>query len=880
MASNPENVRLTVLMKLQEALDEEAILEEQMLALMHRFSDRFMDRRVEINNLMVLHDHPLIDYGKYDLRCMTGADMEKCVELKGIRDELTRLLMNIMSFNSCGLGANKCNTIAKLCIKHKVSFLGIQETHATKLDPFKIKRTWGNSQFDFVESLASGRSGGLVSIWDPNVFSKVNDFRFENLLIVEERFGSVFNHASANVFNQFIRDAHLWDIPLGAHLFTRFNKHGDKLSKLDRFLTSDSFAPFFQKFSSHVLDCLISDHRPILLSHASKDFGPTPFKFYNSWLLDKSLHLTIADFWDNFSPINQANPIVSFKNKMKALKVVIKEWNLKRKDSLTREKEELSKKIMDFDANISSRSSNFIIDSQRALWIDRLRDIELKENTDASQKAKIRWDIEADENSNFFHAMVNQKRRSPFYKSITSDQNIYLASPFSESERKLFGTVEFWNVVKSDVLAFVRHFFRHSDFCPISLIGAQYKIIAKVLAKRLARVIDTVISMEQSAFIKQRQILDGPLMVNEVIQWCKRKKSKLMVFKVDFEKAFDTISWDFLFQVLNFMGFNETWIRWISGCLHSAAASILINGSPTCEFNIHRGLRQGDPLSAFLFIIAMEGLHVAIEDAMSAGLYNGFRINTLNLSHLFLQMTPYSLESGRILILKAWSQFLVVFTKSLVSRLTSTNPTFLVSGGALTMVFLRDFGLILGWNNGWHLYWSRNISSGTNANLLNNLLSYIQNMALNDSEDVWVWSSGNSAFSVKDARGKIDDGFLPDDGFETSRRGIEVASITCPTCDNGIDTSYHTMWVCSLATTVWNRVFIWLDLSPPDFSSLRGLFSWLDDLHISSSKKDIIEVVCDVVLWSLWNFRNDMIFGDTHLSRSTLFDKIVDFSFR
>ncbi|GKC08099.1 hypothetical protein Tco_0999709, partial [Tanacetum coccineum] len=62
MASNPEQVRLTVLTKLQEALDEEAILEEQILALMHCFADRFTDRRVEINNLMVLHDHPLIDY--------------------------------------------------------------------------------------------------------------------------------------------------------------------------------------------------------------------------------------------------------------------------------------------------------------------------------------------------------------------------------------------------------------------------------------------------------------------------------------------------------------------------------------------------------------------------------------------------------------------------------------------------------------------------------------------------------------------------------------------------------------------------------------------------------------------------------------------------
>ncbi|GJR92847.1 transposase, MuDR, MULE transposase domain protein [Tanacetum coccineum] len=85
-----ENVRLNVLMKLQEALDEEAILEEQILSLMHRFADRFTDRRVEINNLMVLHDHQLIDYGKYALGCMTGADMKKCVYLKSVRDELLR----------------------------------------------------------------------------------------------------------------------------------------------------------------------------------------------------------------------------------------------------------------------------------------------------------------------------------------------------------------------------------------------------------------------------------------------------------------------------------------------------------------------------------------------------------------------------------------------------------------------------------------------------------------------------------------------------------------------------------------------------------------------------------------------------------------------
>ncbi|GKC55736.1 hypothetical protein Tco_1083334 [Tanacetum coccineum] len=89
MASNPENVRLTVLMKLQEALDEEAILEEQMLALMHRFADRFTNRP-KINRLMTLDDHPLIEYGRYALGCMTGADMKKVAYLKSVRDELLR----------------------------------------------------------------------------------------------------------------------------------------------------------------------------------------------------------------------------------------------------------------------------------------------------------------------------------------------------------------------------------------------------------------------------------------------------------------------------------------------------------------------------------------------------------------------------------------------------------------------------------------------------------------------------------------------------------------------------------------------------------------------------------------------------------------------
>nr|GFC75990.1 hypothetical protein [Tanacetum cinerariifolium] len=90
MANNPNDVRLTILVKLQEAIDEEACLEKQIVGLMRPFAERFTNRRVEINRLMTLHDDPLIDYGIYALGCMTKADMKKIVHLKSVRDELLR----------------------------------------------------------------------------------------------------------------------------------------------------------------------------------------------------------------------------------------------------------------------------------------------------------------------------------------------------------------------------------------------------------------------------------------------------------------------------------------------------------------------------------------------------------------------------------------------------------------------------------------------------------------------------------------------------------------------------------------------------------------------------------------------------------------------
>lgn len=174
------------------------------------------------------------------------------------------------------------------------------------------------------------------------------------------------------------------------------------------------------------------------------------------------------------------------------------------------------------------------------------------------------------------------------------------------------------------------------DFRPISLIGVFYKILAKLLAERLKKVIGKVISNTQCAFIKGRYILDGVLIANELIDHIRKKKKTGLIFKVDFEKAYDTVEWTFLLDSMEKMGFGEKWIKWIKTCLQSATMSVLINGSPTKEFGMGKGLRQEDPLAPFLFLIVAESLHIRTEEAMERGLYEGIKVGAkeVPISHL------------------------------------------------------------------------------------------------------------------------------------------------------------------------------------------------------------------------------------------------------
>lgn len=173
------------------------------------------------------------------------------------------------------------------------------------------------------------------------------------------------------------------------------------------------------------------------------------------------------------------------------------------------------------------------------------------------------------------------------------------------------------------------------DYRPISLIPCAYQIIARVLVKRLKRVLLLTITENQFAFEEGRQILDASLIANEIIDDWKANRSKGLVLKLELEKAFDKVDWDFLIVILKAKGSGEKWRQWIYPCMSTTNFAIIINGKPRGKFTASRGLRQGDPLLPSLFILVMDRLsrllhHGSIERHLSGYSKDGsFHINHL-----------------------------------------------------------------------------------------------------------------------------------------------------------------------------------------------------------------------------------------------------------
>ncbi|KAI3704850.1 hypothetical protein L1987_75079 [Smallanthus sonchifolius] len=609
--------------------------------------------------------------------------------------------MNTLSINIRGFGVEKkAKWIRDLRVAEKVSFVAFQETNRANISDMEIGKFWGRSgwKMDFVNP--TGRSGGLLSVWDPGMFSLSSVVKDPNFLItsgfikgetdlvnivniyapqksadkralwgrllavksagsglwlmagdfnvvrrVDERKNSRFKPQCAIDFNSFVADADLYEYDLKGGKFT--------------FMAC-----------LRTLPRVHSDHNPLLLVTCDLNFGAKPFRFFSSWLERPDFEKVVESAIGEFIP--SGPPDLMLIRKFRFLRHKIRSW-----------RDEIRTKEGELEENAKAKLEELDL----AMENSRRRRIGF-----GWSRARTKWALEGDDNTAFFHGVINGRKSSnaihgfnvnnhwiskpkklkklvfdffrdkfkedaptrPFLEydnenRISDAEAAALIDRFSKEEIKqavfdcgserapgpdgfnMKFIKRFWRFFEEDFIKNFDNFFENGSFSrgttssfialipkekdpvslgnyrPINLIGIINKVVSKALANRLKVVIDGVISANQTAFLKDRLIMDGPLILNE-----------------------------FIMLMMDQLGFPHKWCLWIYGILSSVRSSVLVNGSPTFEFPCYKGMRQGDPISPFLFLIVMEGFSSMVRKASRSGVLRGIMLpnNGPILTHL------------------------------------------------------------------------------------------------------------------------------------------------------------------------------------------------------------------------------------------------------
>ncbi|XP_071699416.1 uncharacterized protein [Rutidosis leptorrhynchoides] len=702
----------------------------------------------------------------------------------------------------------------------------MQEMKCDNIDEKFVELMWGSTNFKFIQKAAVGRSGGSVLIWDNHMFQvdqvvegnfflaikgkikgQMNDIIVVNVYGPHEDCKKSLFLDSLDKLMQFDNE----DLILCGD----FN---EKFSKLDRFLVSNSLMQHWNDLSVLVLDRKLSDHCPLLFRTKTIDYGPKPTKVFNSWYNAKGAEEIIIEAWN-----------------LENVKLALIKWSKEKFGKLYQEIEQARAEASDWE---QKADDNVITDVEREKWLDARRMWLEKDKVKTSmlkQKARLKWVAEGGENTSNKISIEDANRLERTF----DEHEVWMAIKGCAGSKalgpdgfnfKFFKKI--WKTVKHDLLLAIEW-------------------IREVLPK--------IIGKEQSVFISGRSIVDGILVLKESVADLKRSKNNSFLLKADFAKAFDSVNWKFRISMMTRMRFGLKWVKWIETCLKSATISILVNGSPIDEFKLERGIRQGDPLSPFLFIIAGEGLNLLVNVAIEKGLVHGVAIGKDKIP------LPHLQYADDTIIIGAWSKRNISNTLNLLSSFEDVSGLKINLGksklyginvspndindmadrigceggkdlaetsyfgrttGLEIKVFEIDFREFTGWRqtkrskmNGdglcrFHTKMLTEILEEKLHGQYSSTLETDRNKSLPRLLEIFVWRANRRRLPVR---------------VELDNRGIDLYLVRCPMCDEDLESMDHALILCKSVFNIWEKIYRWWGLGNFSITSVNELFK--EDVH-------------------------------------------------